>query len=118
MALLRAASESRFSRSGSGGRGNAHGPNLGNETGIKEYTLPISAIDVNTGEPIEDASVYVVTYDRGADVVDETTDADGQVQFEGPNSNYEVGVSKRGYGQPSDNRFVAVTGEDTKPRTG
>ncbi|WP_122089920.1 carboxypeptidase regulatory-like domain-containing protein [Halalkalicoccus subterraneus] len=76
------------------------------------HTLTVTVADA-TGDPVENASVSVVTYDDGADMADGTTDENGEVVFDLEDGSYELAVSTEGLMQPSDQRLVEINGEDT-----
>ncbi|WP_336364826.1 carboxypeptidase regulatory-like domain-containing protein [Halalkalicoccus salilacus] len=76
------------------------------------HTLTVTVTDA-TGDPVENASVNVVTYDGGADVADGTTDENGEVTFDLEDGSYELAVSAEGLMQPSDQRLVEINGGDT-----
>lgn len=76
------------------------------------HTLTVTVTDA-TGDPVENASVSVVTYDGGADVADGTTDENGEVIFDLEDGSYELAVSADELMQPSDQRLVEINGEDT-----
>lgn len=81
-------------------------------TDTPTHTLTVTVTDA-TGDPVENASVSVVTYDGGADVADGTTDENGEVMFDLEDGSYELVVSAKGLMQPSDQRLVEINGEDT-----
>lgn len=81
-------------------------------TDTPTHTLTVTVTDA-TGDPVENASVSVVTYDGGADVTDGTSGENGEVMFDLEDGSYELAVSAEGLMQPSDQRLVEINGEDT-----
>ena len=75
------------------------------------HTLTTTVTDA-TGDPLDGASVSIVTYDGGEDVASATADENGQATFDLEDGSYEVIASHDGYAQPSDNRLVEIDGED------
>lgn len=77
------------------------------------HTLTVSVVSPE-GNPVQNAEVYLATYDAGEDVASGTTDGNGEVTFEVEDGDYEVLVSHDQYAQSSANRLVAVDGGDTQ----
>lgn len=93
--------------------GNETPPGNETEPGNETHTLTVQVYGPD-GEPVENAGVGVSIYDSGEFVDDARTDANGQIQFEVPEGQYEVlvGVDDDSLRQTSDNRLIKVT-EDT-----
>lgn len=75
--------------------------------------LKVTVTDPN-GDPVEGASVSIVTYDGGADVASGMTNSDGVATFNVPNGEYEAVVTTEDDDliQPSDQRLVTVNDSD------
>lgn len=87
-------------------------PTNGDDEAEETHALTVQVYD-SDGEPVEGADVSLITYDAGEDVDSGVTDANGQVEFEVPNGDYEVLVSGTEDAQSSSNRLTSVQGEDT-----
>lgn len=95
--------------------GDSSGGDDGNDTDVGPATHELKVTVTNhNGDPVEGASVSIVTYDGGEDVASGTTNSDGVATFDVPNGSYEAVVTTEDDEllQPSDQRLVDVNGED------